>query len=63
MAIRNQTSGTARPYTRRKTSGGNREALVYEEVEEQDEAEEEAVFSQLAAGLRGIGMARGESTK
>jgi len=60
MAIRNQTSGTARAYTRRKTSGGNREALVYEEVEEQDEAEEEAVFSQLAAGLRGFGMSRGD---
>jgi|SaaInl7_200m_RNA_FD_contig_51_417090_length_8058_multi_10_in_0_out_0_5 RNA polymerase primary sigma factor len=58
MAIRNQASGTARTYSRRKAAGGNREALVYEEVEDHDESEEESVFTQLAAGLRGFGMSR-----
>ena len=58
MAIRNQASGIARTYSRRKAAGGNREALVYEEVEDPDEAEEESVFTQLAAGLHGFGMSR-----
>ena len=60
MAIRNQASVPARTQPRRRNGEGNREALVYEEVEEHDEAEEESVFSQLAAGLSGFGMSRGD---